>query len=795
MTFLIIIGVVFVIWFIVANVNSINEGKRQMRESARLNYIKEKFPEAYNEYCTWDARQRYGRSRIPEVIGWDDKTWELQNAMLLVKKNQKIRSEKEEKWSKEQFDFAEKCVAIAKKTMPGFGFYKYYPKVSTITKEGKPTNMNMLVWQHFADGLCLSEDLDYTNVQYIKNNFINLPCFKNKTRYFTQGVYEKIIAFIKELRKDDNVLVYLNYNIEGWDSDALSYHYNKIIEGLGNANIITSPSPLPISLPHGEKSIYLNDKPERKIVIFDMMTENSDLNFNCVRIFEDNRDKQPLICYISLLKCYDRQEMIDIITQANVEAEKRAAEERAKEEERKRIEAKERAAQKRKVEERDRLKRKMQTVVASNKKDWVRLYDDFYCTGFLNTRNLLDQLTIKDFRNGGAIDFLKHERVLGSVIPQIKQRLIDTFGESDLKLLTLFSVPASTKAKNEERYEDFSRRLCEETGMDNAYNYIRITKSAFSEDGHKNITGKKALPEIEYDNDFFKGRNILLFDDVVISGETILSYKSTMEKMGASAIAGICLGKPSHRISPSLSDTTHAEERVRLQSSAKSVLVNKAKEWECLNGDFYYTWLFYYYPTNIENFVASDSEWDDRRTVWNFKNEPDKNISSILHEVTLDNVISQVRQRLCDTFGEEYLQFLTLVCLPASTNAKNAARYEEFSDRLCEETGMDNAYEHVHIVQDGMSKKDPRNTTGRSIQPVIKYDDNYFRGRYVLLFDDVVTKGGTMLRYKDAMEREGATVIGGMCLGKTKHERPERQRYVHVEESPHIFGNDTELPF
>ena len=128
MTFLVIIGVVFVIWFIVANVNSINEGKRQMRESARLNYIKEKFPEAYNEYCTWDARQRYGRSRIPEVIGWDDKTWELQNAMLLVKKNQKIRSEKEEKWSKEQFDFAEKCVAIAKKTMPGFGFYKYYPK-------------------------------------------------------------------------------------------------------------------------------------------------------------------------------------------------------------------------------------------------------------------------------------------------------------------------------------------------------------------------------------------------------------------------------------------------------------------------------------------------------------------------------------------------------------------------------------------------------------------------------------------------------------------------------------------
>ena len=123
-----------------------------------------------------------------------------------------------------------------------------------------------------------------------------------------------------------------------------------------------------------------------------------------------------------------------------------------------------------------------------------------------------------------------------------------------------------------------------------------------------------------------------------------------------------------------------------------------------------------------------------------------------------------------------------MVCLPASTNAKNVARYDDFSNRLCEETGMENAFAHVHIIQDGMSKKDPRNTTGRSIQPVIEYDKAYFKGRYILLFDDVVTKGGTMLRYKEAMEREDATVIGGICLGKTKHERPIQQRIVNIDE-------------
>ena len=223
------------------------------------------------------------------------------------------------------------------------------------------------------------------------------------------------------------------------------------------------------------------------------------------------------------------------------------------------------------------------------------------------------------------------------------------------------------------------------------------------------------------------------------------------------------------------------EVRTRLQSTAKDVLVNNAKHWECLYGDFYYTWLFYYYPTTCD-FEASESEWDDRYTVWDFKNDPEKGIDPEDHEATLDNVIPRIKQKLIDTFGEDYLQFLTLVCLPASTNAKNVARYDDFSNRLCEETGMENAFAHVHIIQDGMSKKDPRNTTGRSIQPVIEYEKDYFNGRFVLLFDDVVTKGGTMLRYKEAMKREGATVIGGICLGKTKHERPIQQRIVNIDE-------------
>lgn len=170
------------------------------------------------------------------------------------------------------------------------------------------------------------------------------------------------------------------------------------------------------------------------------------------------------------------------------------------------------------------------------------------------------------------------------------------------------------------------------------------------------------------------------------------------------------------------------------------------------------------------------------------------------HENTLEEIIPQIKQKLTYTFGEEYLQFLTLVCLPASTAAKNKARYEEFSQRLCDVTGMENAYNYIHIVKDGMSKKDPRNLTGRSIQPEVSLED-WFNDKYVLLFDVVITKGGIMLRYKSLMEKMGATVVGGLSLGKTKHERPIQGRIPNpftrpvFPPQPMTTSDPDDLPF
>ena len=232
-----------------------------------------------------------------------------------------------------------------------------------------------------------------------------------------------------------------------------------------------------------------------------------------------------------------------------------------------------------------------------------------------------------------------------------------------------------------------------------------------------------------------------------------------------------------------------ADMQMRLDEFRKlnDELQLSVSSWTILNGNFHYDYLFYYFPTTCE-FQVTDEEWKNRHLIWNFKNEPENNILPSAHEAAQEIVVAEIKQKLLKSFGEKNLNYLTLVCLPASTHSKNWARYYDFSKRLCSETFMKNAFPFIHIMKDGMSKKHPKNHTGHSIQPEIKYEEDFFKGRYVLLFDDVITKGETMLRYKKAMEDLGAIVIGGMCLGKTKHERP-----VQSGQYPNEY--DEELPF
>jgi predicted amidophosphoribosyltransferase len=125
----------------------------------------------------------------------------------------------------------------------------------------------------------------------------------------------------------------------------------------------------------------------------------------------------------------------------------------------------------------------------------------------------------------------------------------------------------------------------------------------------------------------------------------------------------------------------------------------------------------------------------------------------------MEKAISRLLPQRKATFGE-HLPQLTLVCIPASTAEKTKARFEEFANVVTEATGMANGYPHVQVAVDAESKH-------LSNQPQYTLDEEWFAGRDVLLFDDIMATGGSINTFAQQMTSGGAHVVAALVLGKT----------------------------
>lgn len=170
---------------------------------------------------------------------------------------------------------------------------------------------------------------------------------------------------------------------------------------------------------------------------------------------------------------------------------------------------------------------------------------------------------------------------------------------------------------------------------------------------------------------------------------------------------------------------------------------------------------YYYYPTTCD-FNVSDSDWGVRRLIWDFKNTEGKT-SDQEHELALVQVVALTAKVVKHFFGS-YAKELTLVCIPASTRNAHERRYRDFARLICKETGMMCSFDEVHIV----SEKTPRHLGGTGVAEY-GFHESFFKDKFVLIFDDVITKGNSIYFFKRVLERMGAKVIGGITIGKTIH--------------------------
>lgn len=185
--------------------------------------------------------------------------------------------------------------------------------------------------------------------------------------------------------------------------------------------------------------------------------------------------------------------------------------------------------------------------------------------------------------------------------------------------------------------------------------------------------------------------------------------------------------------------------------------------WEKRNGIPHY-FFYWYYPKNHFP-VVTDKDQDVRELIWHFKDGI---------KYAQDNVSDILYKKLTNEFGNA-LSRLTFVCIPASTKEKHRIRYQNFMATLCNRTGMINAFEHITIAKE----TEASHITGNIELPKYNIDTNFFRGKQVIIFDDVITRGFSISIMKKLLEKVGANVIAAITIGRTYSDYNGRPRSPH----------------
>ncbi len=181
----------------------------------------------------------------------------------------------------------------------------------------------------------------------------------------------------------------------------------------------------------------------------------------------------------------------------------------------------------------------------------------------------------------------------------------------------------------------------------------------------------------------------------------------------------------------------------------QDILLAAVSKWQTLSDDLRYSWVVDYATyTAGGTFSLTESQWAERELVTNFKGNTELT-TELDHKDAVKKAIDLIADKIKKTFGSDAAQ-LTLVCIPASTEDTTRRRCEVFSEEVSKNCGMKNGYSHIQFKADGS----------------FTFDTDYFKSRPVLLVDDIIASGGSVLRFAQKIKETGAIVIAALALGK-----------------------------
>lgn len=198
------------------------------------------------------------------------------------------------------------------------------------------------------------------------------------------------------------------------------------------------------------------------------------------------------------------------------------------------------------------------------------------------------------------------------------------------------------------------------------------------------------------------------------------------------------------------------EERERKAQEAKRKAEEKRKGE--LKAAFHYitvgrynaAYRYDYYPKNRYPFIASAHE-TNRNAIWRFKDG--------MYALGVD-VLSDFLE---GNYTSEQIKNLTLCVIPASSLSKNERRYKTMCGQVASKYSLCNGYSLIQIVYDRSDSREHKSSNtidNLSFSPAV-------RGRDVILFDDITTRGTSFIQVANELVNHGAHSVFGVFLGKT----------------------------
>jgi hypothetical protein len=141
------------------------------------------------------------------------------------------------------------------------------------------------------------------------------------------------------------------------------------------------------------------------------------------------------------------------------------------------------------------------------------------------------------------------------------------------------------------------------------------------------------------------------------------------------------------------------------------------------------------------------------RIVYSFKSG-DENVSKKISQMVKGFINNQF-----DLTSE-----LIFMIIPASTKHKNSVRFEKFIRNVCDDAKILNGFEGLNIIED---RPELKGKAGVNKVCNLQFNPDIFKGKHVILFDDVITSGQSFLQVSDILIQKGADQVTGLFIAKT----------------------------